>query len=85
MNSALRYGQSSWPFGKKYSSRLEELSGIQRHLMIPMFGRPCLEVHQWNAVRLALLQAAKGMPEDRDWLNEAVLDIEKTLRPEAFK
>jgi hypothetical protein len=57
--------------------RMEELSGIQRHWLIPLVGDPAMEKSQWLAIRQAILHEAKV--QNQKWLVNAAQEIERAL------
>jgi hypothetical protein len=66
-------------FWQRKAQRLEELSGIQRHWVIPLFGNPSMDHHQWRSVQQVLKLAAKSNPKQRNWMCEAAWEIDKAL------
>jgi hypothetical protein len=80
----VEFSRANWSkllgFWQKYGQRIEELSGLQRHLMVPMVGLPALNLHQWRSAKAALLLAARSNQHHRQWVNEAVGKIDQGLQ-----
>ena len=67
---------------QRHAPRLEELSGVQRHWIIPLTGDPTLSKPQWEAVQSTLLIFARKNPQHRDWISQAILEINQQVKPQ---